>query len=140
MKVVAEAGARPITASRNSISSGVSAASSAIERAEERDTSETAEDCGGVEARAGMKDMRGRERGLLIDRDAGDNNTTRARGRVSLSYTYATHNSEMNSQCIRNHRLHRAVRALYSAEPSFISKRWINAESGDIPTRLAQLL
>ena len=59
MKVVADVGARLITASRNSISSGVSVASSAVERAEERDTSETAERCtrvlGGVEERAGVK-------------------------------------------------------------------------------------
>ena len=37
--------ARLMTASRNSISSGVSLASSAIERADERDTSEMAERC-----------------------------------------------------------------------------------------------
>jgi hypothetical protein len=52
-------GARPITASRNSILSGVSVASSAVERAEELNTSETTERCvrviGGVERRAGVK-------------------------------------------------------------------------------------
>jgi hypothetical protein len=59
MKVVAEVGARLMTASRKSTSSGVSVARSAIERAEERDMSETAERCtrvlGGVEERAGVK-------------------------------------------------------------------------------------
>ena len=69
MKVVAEGGARLITASRNSTSSGVSLARSAVERAEERDISETAERCtrvvvwlfGGVDERGGVKgaDMRG---------------------------------------------------------------------------------
>ena len=45
MRIVAEGGARLMTVSRNSISSGESLASSAIERAEECDTSEMAERC-----------------------------------------------------------------------------------------------